>query len=61
MHMQQEWKMLYLSIHVGYATLQNIYKKKTLNKIKYKNTTLEIFFEKLKAIICVWFAVPIIK
>ena len=41
--------MLYLSIHVGYATLQNIYKKETLIKIKSKNTTLEIFFEKAQA------------
>ena len=44
-----------LSIHVGYATLQNIYKEERLS------TTLEIFFEKVKAIICMWFAVPIIK
>ena len=26
MHMQQVWKILHLSIHVGYAALQNIYK-----------------------------------
>ena len=43
--------MLHLSTYVGYAALQNIYKKELLSKIKSKNTTLEIFFEKVKAII----------
>ena len=33
-----------LSIHLGYAALQNIYKEETLSKIKSKNTILEIFF-----------------
>ena len=51
MHMQQVWKMLHLSIHVGYAALQNIYKEETSSKIKSKNSTLEILLEKVKAII----------
>ena len=38
MHMQQEWKLPHLSIHVGYADLQNIYKEETLTEIKSKNT-----------------------
>ena len=49
MHMKQVWKILHLSIHVGYAALQNIYKKETLSKIKSKNTTIEIIFEKAQA------------
>ena len=44
--------MLHLSIHVRYAALQNsIYKKEILSKIKSKNTILEIFLEKVKAIL----------
>ena len=53
--------MLHLSIHVGYAALQNIYKEKKIRKIKSKNITLKTFLEKVKAIICMWFAVPVKK
>ena len=34
MHMQQESKMLHLSIHVGCAALQNIYKEEIKSKLK---------------------------
>ena len=44
MHMQQVWKMLHLSIYVGYAALQNIYKNEYYVK-KSKNISLEIFLK----------------